>query len=198
MAGSEATNTAQRVNVLFKYREAIRQKLSLDMGMFLPTANQVRWGDIAHPPPDTPTQRNLRMLNETTRYARLIRHLIKKIKTIAQATDALIHEADAVITSPLPRQFTLRGGLLQVPHQCTQHAPQSPPHTAQHLDLDGQVSHPPPANEKLTPATSVEAAATTTQLQRDLDTGVFAPLNGWLDDQAEARRRFKDTEGVRP
>lgn len=147
------------------------------------------------------------MLNETTRYARLIRHLIKKVKTIARATDDLINEADTVVTSPLPRQFTLRGGLLQV--QCRQGPAHQTPLTypvvlldlqylsPQHLDLDGQVSAPPPTKEQLSTAPSVEAAAAATQLQRDLDAGVFAPLNTWLDDQAEARRRFKDTEGVR-
>lgn len=38
---SDAGTAAPRVNVLFKYREVMRQKLSLDMGMFLPTTNQV-------------------------------------------------------------------------------------------------------------------------------------------------------------
>ncbi len=162
----------------------------------------IRWCQHDQSPthPSKNSQRNLRMLNETTRYARLIRyvvfenqqhysihhslatsprHFIKKVKAIARATDDLITEADTVITSPLPRQFTLRGGLLQT------------------LDLDGQPSAPPPAKgEKMSKAQSLEATESTAILARDLDAGVFAPLNKWLEDQAEARRKFKATEGV--
>lgn len=161
-----ASDGVGHISAVLRFAEVMRQKVLPDGGSTFLT---------------TPNQRNARMLKETHVYARLIKHFVKKVKAIARATDDLLGEAEHVIESPLPREFTMKGGVLKV--------------IGDGLELNpgeaAKAAKVAPNEDKL------KTTAVRDKFKADLDERVYGPVAKWMEQHAAAKKQFKAAESVR-